>query len=71
MSTALPSQREPLLLEAGFQNIQCKLMKVPIRTWAKDKTMRLIGLYQKTTVRDFISTLARRPFEALGPVWQT
>jgi hypothetical protein len=27
--------------------------------------MRLIGLCQKTTVRDFISTLAGRPFEAL------
>ena len=66
MSTALPAQLEPLLLEAGFQNIHCKIMKVPIGTWAKDNTMRLIGLYQKTAVRDFISTLAGRPFEALG-----
>ena len=66
MSTALPSQLEPFLLEAGFQNIHCKRMKVPIGTWARDKTMRLIGLYQKTAVRDFISTLAGRPFQALG-----
>lgn len=66
MSTALPAQLEPLLLDAGFQNIHCKIMKVPIGTWAKDKTMRLIGLYQKTAVGDFISTLAGRPFEALG-----
>jgi hypothetical protein len=66
MSTTLPAQLEPLLLEAGFQNIHCKIMKVPIGTWAKDKTMRLIGLYQKTVVLDFISTLAGRPFEALG-----
>ncbi|KFZ13083.1 hypothetical protein V501_03898 [Pseudogymnoascus sp. VKM F-4519 (FW-2642)] len=66
MSTALPAQLKPLLLDAGFQNIHCKIMKVPIGTWAKDKTMRLIGLYQKTAVGDFISTLAGRPFEALG-----
>ncbi|KFY92876.1 hypothetical protein V498_04686 [Pseudogymnoascus sp. VKM F-4517 (FW-2822)] len=66
MSTALPAQLKPLLLDAGFQNIHCKIMKVPIGTWAKDKTMRLIGLYQKTVVGDFIPTLAGRPFEALG-----
>lgn len=66
MSTSLPAQLEPLLLAAGFQNIHCKIMKVPIGTWAKDKTMRLIGLYQKTVVGDFIPTLAGRPFAALG-----
>lgn len=66
MSTARPAQLEPLLLDAGFQNIHCKIMKVPIGTWAKDKTMRLIGLYQKTVVGDFIPTLAGRPFAALG-----
>ncbi|KFY48756.1 hypothetical protein V495_01056 [Pseudogymnoascus sp. VKM F-4514 (FW-929)] len=66
MSTSLPAQLEPLLLDAGFQNVHCKVMKVPIGTWAKDKTMRLIGLYQKTAVGDFISTLGGRPFAALG-----
>jgi hypothetical protein len=66
MSTSLPARLEPLLIDAGFQNIRCKRMKVPIGTWAKDKTMRLIGLYQKTAVRDFISTIGGRPFEALG-----
>jgi hypothetical protein len=66
MSTLLPAQLEPLLLEAGFQSVHCKIMKVPIGPWAKDKTMRLIGLYQKMAVRDFISTLGGRPFEALG-----
>lgn len=66
LSTSLPAELEPLLIEAGFENIHCKILKVPIGTWAKDKTMRLIGLYQKTAVLDFIPTLAGRPFEALG-----
>lgn len=66
LSTSLPAELEPMLLAAGFENIHCKVMKVPIGTWAKDKTLRLVGLYQKTAVSDFISTLAGRPFKALG-----
>ncbi|EGX97238.1 hypothetical protein CCM_01898 [Cordyceps militaris CM01] len=66
LSTALPAELEPMLLAAGFDNVHCKVIKVPIGTWAKDKTMRLVGLYQKTAVTDFISTLAGRPFRALG-----
>ncbi|KAJ4157925.1 uncharacterized protein LMH87_008480 [Akanthomyces muscarius] len=66
LSTSLPAELEPVLLSAGFENIHCKVVKVPIGTWAKDKTLRLVGLYQKTAVTDFISTLAGRPFKALG-----
>jgi hypothetical protein len=65
MSTTLPAELEPYLRDAGFENIHCKVMKVPIGTWARDKTMRLIGLYQKLAVVDFIPTLAGRPFQAL------
>lgn len=65
-STSLPAELEPMLIAAGFINIHCKVIKVPIGTWAKDKTLRLVGLYQKTAVTDFISTLAGRPFKALG-----
>lgn len=66
LSTSLPAELEPMLLAAGFTNIHCKVMKVPIGPWARDKTIRLVGLYQKTAVTDFISTLAVRPFKALG-----
>ena len=57
---------EPQLREAGFENIQCIVKKVPIGVWAKDKTMRLIGLYQKMAVLDLMPALAGRPFAALG-----
>ncbi|KAJ6779594.1 hypothetical protein PWT90_08510 [Aphanocladium album] len=66
LSTSLPAELEPMLLAAGFQNVHCRVIKVPIGPWAKDKTIRLVGLYQKTAVTDFISTLAVRPFQALG-----
>lgn len=65
MSTTLPAEIEPYLREAGFENIHCRIMKVPIGVWAKEKTMRVIGLYQKMAVVDFIPTLAGRPFQAL------
>jgi len=64
--TQLPSKLEPLLREAGFENIHLKVKKVPIGVWPRDKTMRLVGLYQKAAVYDFIGTFAGRPFEALG-----
>lgn len=66
MSTTIAAELEPYLRRAGFTNIHCKVLKVPIGVWARDETMRLIGLYQKTAVTEFMSTLAGRPFEALG-----
>lgn len=66
LQTDLPARLEPLLRDAGFVNIHCQVKKAPIGTWAKDKTLRLVGLYQKTAVLEFIPTLAGRPFEALG-----
>ncbi|PHH92361.1 hypothetical protein CDD83_7739 [Cordyceps sp. RAO-2017] len=66
MSTTIAARLEPYLRDAGFTNVHCKVLKVPIGVWARDDTMRLIGLYQKTAVLEFISTFAGRPFEALG-----
>lgn len=66
LNTSLTADLGRLLIDAGFTNVHCRIMKVPIGVWAKDKTMKLIGLYQKTAVLDFIPTLAGRPFEALG-----
>ncbi|KAH8691983.1 S-adenosyl-L-methionine-dependent methyltransferase [Talaromyces proteolyticus] len=66
MNVTLPKHLEPMLLEAGFQNIRCIVKKVPIGVWAKNKTLRLIGLYQKIAVLDLMPALAGRPFEALG-----
>jgi len=66
LSTTLPAELEPFLREAGFENIHCQIMKVPIGPWAKDRTMRVVGLYQKMAVLDFLPTLPGRPFKALG-----
>lgn len=66
LDVKITARLEPLLLEAGFVNIHCKVKKVPIGPWAKGPTMRLIGEYQRTAVREIASTFAGRPFKALG-----
>ncbi|KIH90444.1 hypothetical protein SPBR_00642 [Sporothrix brasiliensis 5110] len=66
MNVKLARELEPVLREAGFVNIQCIAKKVPIGVWAKNKTLRLIGLYQKMAVADILGAVAGRPFAALG-----
>ncbi|EFX02944.1 hypothetical protein CMQ_2873 [Grosmannia clavigera kw1407] len=66
MDVLIPQQLEAILRAAGFVNIQCIPKKVPIGVWAQDKTLRLVGLYQKTAISEFLSAMAGRPFEALG-----
>ncbi|KAK4032859.1 S-adenosyl-L-methionine-dependent methyltransferase [Parachaetomium inaequale] len=66
MNVTLPKDLEHLLLEAGFESIQCVVKKVPIGGWARDKKLRVIGTYQKMVVEGFMSVLRLRPFTALG-----
>ncbi|KAG6225110.1 hypothetical protein E4U26_003291 [Claviceps purpurea] len=65
MSAQLPAELEPFLQEAGFENIHCQIFKVPIGPWAKDRTMRIVGLYQKMAVVDVLPIFLV-PFQALG-----
>ncbi|KAG6173304.1 hypothetical protein E4U51_005739 [Claviceps purpurea] len=65
METTLAPKLEPYLREAGFEKIHCQIFKVPIGPWAKDKTMRIVGLYQKIAVEDGLPFLTGRPFQAL------
>lgn len=66
MNVTLPKDLRPMLEEAGFTNIQCVIKKVPIGVWARDKTLRVIGLYQKEAVREILPVIGGRPFAALG-----
>ena len=66
MDTTLAAKLEPMFRDAGFVNIQCVIKKVPLGVWAKDKTLRLVGLYQKLAVLDLMPVFAGRPFTALG-----
>src|SRR3569833_1823772 len=55
------------LERAGFVNINCVVKRVPLGTWPKDKTLRLIGQYARMTATDAVNlTVMGKPFAALG-----
>jgi hypothetical protein len=66
MDVTLPKDLKNLLRDAGFENIQCVVKKVPIGPWARDKRLRIIGTYQRAAVQAFMPVLVGRPFTALG-----
>lgn len=49
------------LREAGFVNIEEKSFKVPIGTWPKNKTLRLIGLYLRTVLIEGLQAISLGP----------
>lgn len=66
LNVRMAADLESFLLDAGFVNVQCLVKKVPIGPWAKDKTLRVIGYYQKLAVEDLLPAMAGRPFTVLG-----
>jgi hypothetical protein len=49
------------LREAGFVNVEEKSFKVPIGTWPKNKTLRLIGLYLGTILIEGLQAISLGP----------
>lgn len=66
LDVSLPKSLGPLLADAGFLNIDCEILKIPIGKWPEDREMQHIGLLQERAIIDFLPTLALRPFNALG-----
>ncbi|KAH8896217.1 S-adenosyl-L-methionine-dependent methyltransferase [Thozetella sp. PMI_491] len=56
--------REPLE-NAGFVNVNCKVLKVPFGPWPRNKTMRLIAHYCLLMMVDLMSAMAVKPFKKL------
>lgn len=65
LKAKLPLKLESYLREAGFENVHCQIFKVPIGPWAEDRTMRIVGLYQKIAVEELLPTCSGRPFQTL------
>jgi len=47
------------LRRAGFTNITCIKKKLPIGTWPKDKTLRLVGLLAKEAAEQSLGSLGK------------
>lgn len=51
-----------LLRDAGFVNIEERIFKVPLGTWPKNRTMKMIGLYLRSVIYDGLQGIALGPF---------
>ncbi|RDW74164.1 hypothetical protein BP5796_07606 [Coleophoma crateriformis] len=47
-----PRKHPAYVEEAGFVNVQQKILKVPIGIWPKNKTLKTVGLYNRTMIID-------------------
>jgi hypothetical protein len=54
------------LEEAGFVNIQRRVYNVPVGGWARDKELRVLGLYWEQIVAGFFQAMAGKPFTQAG-----
>ncbi|KAJ4862360.1 methyltransferase domain-containing protein [Trichoderma breve] len=60
------TELEQILRETGFSNVHCITKKVPISTWPRDKTLRALGVFMKTTINDSLGAMAAKPLAALN-----
>ena len=58
-----------IVKDAGFHVAKEISWKLPIGTWPKDETMRLVGLYMRKILHDSAENIAREPL-ATGLRWR-
>ncbi|KAK3321269.1 S-adenosyl-L-methionine-dependent methyltransferase [Cercophora scortea] len=54
-------KNEHRLADTGFINIHQRLMKLPVGTWAKDKNMKMVGLYNRSAIYDGLQGITMGP----------
>jgi len=52
------------LREAGFDDVQRRLHRLPLGGWPRDRRLRCAGLFNRTAMMDGLRGLARRPLGA-------
>jgi hypothetical protein len=50
------------LREAGYVNLEERIFKVPIGIWAKNKTLKMIGLYLRTVIFEGLQAISLAAF---------
>jgi hypothetical protein len=52
---------EQHLRDAGFVNIEEKVVKVPIGQWPKDRKLKMVGIYARASIGDGLEGLSLGP----------
>ncbi|KAI9148026.1 Secondary metabolism regulator LAE1 [Paramyrothecium foliicola] len=60
------NEHEEHFKNAGFKNVQCRIVKTPIGTWPKDKTQRLVGMYFKEVIQGLVVAMGNKPLRTVG-----
>ncbi|KFA60047.1 hypothetical protein S40285_08961 [Stachybotrys chlorohalonatus IBT 40285] len=63
-----PMERKDLedaLRTVGLVDIRCVVKKIPISTWARDRQLRMVGMFMKAVMLDSLDAFAAKPLEAL------
>lgn len=55
-----------MMRDAGFINVQEHVIKLPIGAWAKDKTLRLVGMYWRMAINDILPAVGGKLLQSLG-----
>jgi hypothetical protein len=50
-----------MLRAAGFTNVTTRIFQVPIGPWAKNRVLKLVGLYWRTILMDGLQPIALGP----------
>lgn len=66
MFPGLADQLGMRLHDAGFRSITCHKLKIPMGAWARNRTLRLVGLYMKTCLVGLMPGFRDRLFPCLG-----
>lgn len=51
-----------LLEDGGFVNVQERVFKIPVGSWAKHPTMKTVGMYSRSVVGDALQAVSMGPF---------
>jgi hypothetical protein len=62
-----PSRYASQLRDAGFEQVDEQIMKLPVGVWPRDRRMKVVGLYNRAVIYDGLQGIAMAPFtRALG-----
>lgn len=61
-----PAKLGAKLAAAGFEDVQCTVVKVAVGTWPRDPTQKLLGYYLASNIHALTTGLAAKPLRLAG-----